>query len=52
MNLVATITNEGEVHFLTYKETMTAALFVTFLERLLERDDAEGVPDRGSPAGA
>ena len=52
MNLVATITNEGEVHFLTYKESMTAALFLTFLERLLERDDAEGVPDPGSPAGA
>jgi len=35
MNLVATITDEGEVHFLAYKESMTAALFVTFLERLL-----------------
>jgi transposase len=35
MNLVATITNEGEVHFLTYKESMTGALFVTFLEELL-----------------
>ena len=35
MNLVATITNEGDVHFLTYKETMTAALFVTFLEKLV-----------------
>jgi transposase len=35
MNLVATITNEGEVHFLAYKETMTAALFVTFLEKLV-----------------
>jgi transposase len=35
MNLVATITNEGEVHFLTYKESMTAALFLTFLEKLL-----------------
>lgn len=35
MNLVATITNEGEVHFLTYKESMTGARFVTFLEKLL-----------------
>ena len=52
MNLIATISNEGEVHFLTYKETMTAALFITFLERAAERDDAEGVPDPGSPAGA
>jgi transposase len=32
MNLVATITNEGEVHFLIYKESMTAALFIEFLE--------------------
>lgn len=35
MNQIATITNEGAVHFLTYKETMTAALFITFLEKLL-----------------
>jgi transposase len=35
MNLVATITNEGEVHFLAYKESMTGALFITFLEKLL-----------------
>jgi transposase len=35
MNLVATITNEGEVHFLTCEETMTAALLIAFLERLL-----------------
>jgi hypothetical protein len=34
-NQVATISNEGEVHFLTSKETMTAALFLTFLERWL-----------------
>jgi transposase len=35
MNLVSTISNEGEVHFLTYKESMTGALFITFLEELL-----------------
>jgi transposase len=35
MNLISTITNEGAVHFMTYKETMTAALFITFLSRLL-----------------
>jgi transposase len=35
MNLVATITNEGEVHFLSYKESMTGARFLTFLEELL-----------------
>jgi transposase len=35
MNQVSTITNEGVVHFMTYKETMTAARFITFLEGLL-----------------
>ena len=35
MNLISTISNEGSVHFMTYKETMTAALFITFLERML-----------------
>jgi transposase len=35
MNLISTITNEGAVRFMTYKETMTAALFITFLSRLL-----------------
>jgi len=35
MNQIATISNQGEVHFLIDKETMTAALFITFLERLL-----------------
>jgi transposase len=35
MDQVATITNEGEVHFLTYKGSMTGARFLAFLERLL-----------------
>jgi transposase len=35
MNLVSTISNEGSVHFLTYEETMTAARFIAFLEKLL-----------------
>src|SRR6185312_1549591 len=35
MNLVATITNGGEVHFLAYQESMTGARFLTFLEKLL-----------------
>ncbi len=35
MNMISTISNDGSVHFMTYKETMTAALFITFLERLL-----------------
>src|SRR5262249_8858161 len=35
MDLVATITNQGEAHFLTYKGSMTGARSITFLERLL-----------------
>jgi transposase len=35
MNQISTVSNEGAVHFLTYKETMTAALFIKFLEGLL-----------------
>src|ERR1700751_4999722 len=35
MNAISAISNEGSVQFMTYKETMTAALFLTFLGRLL-----------------
>jgi transposase len=35
VNMISTITNEGAVHFMTYKETMTAALFIVFLSRLI-----------------
>jgi transposase len=35
MDLISTISNEGSVHFMAYAEAMTAALFLTFLERLL-----------------
>jgi transposase len=35
MNLISTIGNDGEVRFMTYKATMTAALFVVFLTRLI-----------------
>jgi transposase len=34
-NQISTITNEGTVHFMTYPQTMTAALFLVFLSRLL-----------------
>ena len=32
---ISTITNRGEVRFMSYTQTMTAALFLVFLERLL-----------------
>ncbi len=35
MNTVAAISNEGSVHFMTHKESMDSALFISFLERLL-----------------
>ena len=35
VNQISTITNAGEVRFMTYTQTMTAALFVVFLGRLL-----------------
>ena len=34
-NQISTITNAGEVRFMTYTQTMTAALFLVFLGRLL-----------------
>jgi transposase len=34
-NQISTITNEGKVRFMTYTGTMTAALFLVFLGRLL-----------------
>lgn len=36
MNLISTISNEGEVRFMTYKETMRATLFLVFLTRLIQ----------------
>src|SRR5208283_5124787 len=36
MNLISTISNEGHVRFMTYKETMTATLFLAFLTRLIQ----------------
>ena len=36
MNLIATVSDDGKVHYMTYRETMTGRLFISFLERLLE----------------
>jgi transposase len=36
VNMISTITNAGAVQFMTYKETMTAALFIVFLSRLIQ----------------
>ena len=34
-NQISTITNTGKIRFMTYTQTMTAALFLVFLRRLL-----------------
>lgn len=36
VNRISTVTNEGTVRFMTYTRTMTAALFIVFLGRLLQ----------------
>lgn len=35
INLISAISNEGTLRFMTYKGTMSAAVFILFLERLL-----------------
>jgi len=35
VNLISSLTNEGAVRFMTYTSTLTAAVFLLFLERLL-----------------
>jgi transposase len=34
MNVISTVANNGQVHFMTYKQTMTAVLYLVFLNRL------------------
>jgi transposase len=36
INTIAAISNQGALRFMTYKGTMTAALFLVFLTRLLQ----------------
>lgn len=35
VNMISTVTNEGKVQFMTYQGTMTGALFIMFMSRLL-----------------
>lgn len=39
VNMVSTITNQGKLRFMTYTGTMTAVVFISFLERLLRGAD-------------
>lgn len=36
INMISTITNQGKVRFMLYKETMTAPVFIKFLSRLVK----------------
>jgi transposase len=36
MNVISTITNDGHMRFMTYRQTMTAPLFLVFLSRLVQ----------------
>jgi transposase len=36
VNVISTVNNEGDLHFMTYTDTLNAALFIVFLERLLQ----------------
>ncbi len=36
MNVASTITNDGNVRFMTYRSTMTATVFILFLRRLVQ----------------
>ena len=43
-NQISTVTNRGEVRFMTYMRTMTAALFLVFLSRLLRSTTGKVFP--------
>ena len=36
MNVISTITNDGHLRFMTYRQTMTATVFLVFLNRLVQ----------------
>ena len=38
-NVISTVSNDGEAHFMSYSQAMTASLFIDFLERLLRETD-------------
>jgi transposase len=42
-NAILALTNEGELRFMVYEETMTAAVFIRFLKRLVKFRDSEKV---------
>jgi transposase len=39
VNMISTVTNQGFVQFMIYKENMNAAIFITFLEQLVKSQD-------------
>jgi len=39
INMISSITNRGKLRFMVYEQNMDAALFITFLERLIESSE-------------
>jgi transposase len=39
INMISAITNQGKIHFMFYRETMTAQLLIEFLERLIRHHE-------------
>ena len=39
INMISSITNRGKLRFMVYEQNMDAALFITFLERLIKSSD-------------
>lgn len=39
LNMISTVTNQGKVRFMTYSGSMTAELFIDFLNRLIKDSD-------------
>jgi hypothetical protein len=37
--MISAITNQGKVHFMFYRETMTAQLLIAFMERLIRHHE-------------
>jgi transposase len=39
INMISTVTNQGKVEFMIYKETMNADMFIKFLKQLIKRKE-------------
>ena len=44
INMISTVTNQGKVEFMIYKETMNADMFIKFLKQLIKGKEKENIP--------